>query len=84
MQNNQPPPLEPYNLFSSDPTLRDAVVREGAADALTTSRRLARERAPRRSSSGVISRIATSRSWSLMIASVSVRMRCIITPPTTP
>jgi putative acyl-CoA dehydrogenase len=27
---NQPPPLEPYNLFSSDVILRDAVRREGA------------------------------------------------------
>ena len=28
---NQPPPLEPYNLFSSDTVLREAVRREGAA-----------------------------------------------------
>jgi putative acyl-CoA dehydrogenase len=28
---NQPPPLEPYNLFSSDTILREAVRREGAA-----------------------------------------------------
>ncbi len=28
--DNQPPPLEPYNLFSSDAALRDAVKREGA------------------------------------------------------
>jgi putative acyl-CoA dehydrogenase len=27
---NQPPPLEPYNLFASDTVLREAVVREGA------------------------------------------------------
>jgi putative acyl-CoA dehydrogenase len=27
---NQPPPLEPYNLFSSDTVLREAVQREGA------------------------------------------------------
>ena len=27
---NQPPPLEPYNLFTSDAVLRDAVRREGA------------------------------------------------------
>jgi putative acyl-CoA dehydrogenase len=27
---NQPPPLEPYNLFGSDVCLRDAVMREGA------------------------------------------------------
>jgi putative acyl-CoA dehydrogenase len=27
---NQPPPLEPYNLFSSDAVLRDATQREGA------------------------------------------------------
>ena len=27
---NQPPPLEPYNLFASDAVLRDAVEREGA------------------------------------------------------
>ncbi|HET7383365.1 MAG TPA: DNA alkylation response protein, partial [Pseudolabrys sp.] len=27
---NQPPPLEPYNLFSSDTVLREAVGREGA------------------------------------------------------
>ena len=27
---NQPPPLEPYNLFASDAVLRDAVQREGA------------------------------------------------------
>ena len=27
---NQPPPLEPYNLFSTDATLREAVRREGA------------------------------------------------------
>jgi putative acyl-CoA dehydrogenase len=36
---NQPPPLEPYNLFSSDRVLRAAVKREGAdwaADGLTT------------------------------------------------
>ena len=26
---NQPPPLEPYNLFSADPVLRDVVEREG-------------------------------------------------------
>jgi len=28
---NQPPPLEPYNLFSSDTALREAVRREGAS-----------------------------------------------------
>src|SRR6185312_9698003 len=28
---NQPPPLEPYNLFASDAVLRAAVKREGAA-----------------------------------------------------
>jgi len=28
--NNQPPPLEPYNLFSSDTVLREAVAREQA------------------------------------------------------
>jgi putative acyl-CoA dehydrogenase len=28
---NQPPPLEPYNLFGSDTVLRDAVKREGAS-----------------------------------------------------
>jgi putative acyl-CoA dehydrogenase len=28
---NQPPPLEPYNLFGSDTVLREAVAREGAA-----------------------------------------------------
>ncbi len=28
---NQPPPLEPYNLFSSDAVLREAVRREGAS-----------------------------------------------------
>ena len=27
---NQPPPLEPYNLFASDAVLREAVEREGA------------------------------------------------------
>ncbi len=27
---NQPPPLEPYNLFTSDAALREAVRREGA------------------------------------------------------
>ena len=27
---NQPPPLEPYNLFTSDAVLRAAVKREGA------------------------------------------------------
>ncbi len=27
---NQPPPLEPYNLFASDVVLREAVIREGA------------------------------------------------------
>src|ERR1044071_3313802 len=27
---NQPPPLEPYNLFTSDVVLREAVRREGA------------------------------------------------------
>ena len=27
---NQPPPLEPYNLFASDVVLYDAVQREGA------------------------------------------------------
>ena len=31
---NQPPPLDPYNLFTSDGALHDAVVREGAAWAL--------------------------------------------------
>ncbi len=30
---NQPPPLEPYNLFSSDVVLREAAVREGASAA---------------------------------------------------
>ncbi len=29
--SNQPPPLEPYNLFASDAVLRAAVEREGAA-----------------------------------------------------
>ncbi len=29
---NQPPPLEPYNLFTTDPLLGDAVVREGGKD----------------------------------------------------
>ncbi len=28
---NQPPPLEPYNLFSTDPVLADVACREGAA-----------------------------------------------------
>ena len=28
---NQPPPLEPYNLFTSDVVLREAAVREGAS-----------------------------------------------------
>src|SRR5690349_3281911 len=28
---NQPPPLEPYNLFDSDVVLREAVAREGAS-----------------------------------------------------
>ena len=28
---NQPPPLEPYNLFASDAVLREAVRREGAS-----------------------------------------------------
>ena len=28
--SNQPPPLEPYNLFASDAVLREAVKREGA------------------------------------------------------
>ena len=28
---NQPPPLEPYDLFASDTVLREAVVRERAA-----------------------------------------------------
>ena len=28
--SNQPPPLEPYNLFASDTVLREAVLREGA------------------------------------------------------
>ncbi len=32
--SNQPPPLEPYNLFSSDLALREAVVRESADWAL--------------------------------------------------
>ena len=27
--SNQPPPLEPYNLFTTDPVLGDAVAREG-------------------------------------------------------
>ena len=27
---NQPPPLEPYNVFASDVVLREAVRREGA------------------------------------------------------
>src|SRR5882672_5543672 len=31
--SNQPPPLEPYNLFASDGVLREAVAREGAAHA---------------------------------------------------
>lgn len=31
---NQPPPLEPYNLFTTDPVLGDAVVREGGASEL--------------------------------------------------
>src|SRR5580692_7033834 len=31
---NQPPPLDPYNLLSSDTALREAVSREGAAWAL--------------------------------------------------
>jgi putative acyl-CoA dehydrogenase len=29
---NQPPPLEPYDPFRSDPTLADAVAREGSSD----------------------------------------------------
>src|ERR1700686_3776550 len=29
--SNQPPPLEPYNLFTSDTVLREAAVREGAS-----------------------------------------------------
>jgi putative acyl-CoA dehydrogenase len=29
--SNQPPPLEPYNLFTSDVVLREAAVREGAS-----------------------------------------------------
>lgn len=30
--HNQPPPLEPYNLFTSDPVLGDALAREGSKD----------------------------------------------------
>jgi putative acyl-CoA dehydrogenase len=30
---NQPPPLDPYNLFTSDVVLREAAVREGASAA---------------------------------------------------
>ncbi|HEU4661562.1 MAG TPA: isovaleryl-CoA dehydrogenase [Pseudolabrys sp.] len=33
--SNQPPPLEPYNVFDSDVALREAVTREGAAWANT-------------------------------------------------
>ena len=32
--DNQPPPLEPYNLFTTDPVLQRAAVREGAAAAI--------------------------------------------------
>ena len=35
---NQPPPLEPYNLFASDTVLREAVVREGAVGARRAQR----------------------------------------------
>jgi len=31
---NQPPPLEPYNLFTTDPVLADVVEREGATDSI--------------------------------------------------
>ena len=31
MTANQPPPLVDYNLYESDPPLREAVEREGAA-----------------------------------------------------
>jgi len=33
MTENQVPPLEPYNVYASDPVLHDAVVREGADSA---------------------------------------------------
>ena len=39
--SNQPPPLEPYNLFASDIVLREAVRREGAAGRKTSCRRSA-------------------------------------------
>ena len=38
---NQPPPLEPYNLFASDVVLREAVKREGAGWAQSELTRLA-------------------------------------------
>ena len=38
---NQPPPLEPYNLFASDAVLREAVEREGAGWAERSSARSA-------------------------------------------
>jgi putative acyl-CoA dehydrogenase len=40
--SNQPPPLEPYNLFDSDIVLREAVAREGATAAMDGLNRLGR------------------------------------------
>ena len=40
---NQPPPLENYNLLSSDPILSEALVREGAGFALDDLRALGRQ-----------------------------------------
>ena len=50
---NQPPPLEPYNLFASDAVLREAVKRESAGwadDGLERARRHARQAGDGRSS----------------------------------
>ncbi|HWD07566.1 MAG TPA: acyl-CoA dehydrogenase family protein, partial [Actinomycetota bacterium] len=40
--SNQPPPLEGHNLFDSDPVLREAVIREGAASATGRLREIGR------------------------------------------
>ena len=72
---NQPPPLEPYNLFTSDAVLREAVQREQArmggqrADARSAQRSASRRRSQLGFAANKNSRRSCARSTVTAIAS---------------
>ena len=81
---NQPPPLDPYNLLSSDTALREAVSREGAAWALPQLGGLgASSSALRRRSRSALPRTKIRRGCALTTVSATASTRSIFTRPGT-